>query len=489
MLKDTISYNTAWGHLAGASGASRAIQVFVNFIEKRLGAEFLYDLAHIRYESLALLPLLNLAEKLRTLGVIQSYGRKRSGMSGFPDEPKVSHWYAKFATSKEAYSWSGGSSLEDDGLALAKTIAEAIERNAWYTHDAFPTIRSASINDLKNGADFIHPHSFVGFTEHQRDTVSRLRFDSNTPFKWVRGHSWTRNRPVWVPAQIVSGKEGLKAFSKPPHEPVIRTSITTGLATHPHRESALLYGALECIERDAYMITWLNQLTPPRVDMQSLCTQHDMLARLVAKCRQYRLEPHAVYLPTDAPAYVIAVVLEDVTESLPRFSVAMKSGRNLGSAVEGALLEALRIRISTRDMMVASHASWDKDRKASDIGHLDRFLYWTEYNRADQLAFLIKGNVRSAQNEAWECCDDKAHFSKIVEWCRQRHYELASVDFTDAIANVPNWHIEFVVIPELQPLHLSERYPYVGGSRLHDIPKLFGYSSKEPYLEHPHPFA
>lgn len=488
MLKDVISYSDAWRRITDASSTSRAILAFVNFIEKRLGAEFVYDLARIRYEPLTLVPLLNLAEKLRALGVIQSYGRKRSGISGFPDEPKVSHWYAKYATSTDAYNWSGGSSLEHDELALVKTLAEAIERNAWYRHDTFPRIRSASINDLKDSDDFLYPQSFVGFTKHQRDTISRLRFDSNTSFKWVRGHSWTRNRPVWVPAQIVSGKEGLKAFSKSSHEPVIRTSITTGLATHPNRKSALLLGAFECIERDAFMITWLNQLTPPRVDIHSLCTQHDVLARLVAKCRQYRLEPYAIYLPTDAPAYAIAVVLEDMTGSLPRFSVAMKSGRALGSTIEGALLEALRIRISTRDMML-SQDNWDKDRQASDIGHLDRFLYWTEYNRAEQLMFLIKGDVRTTQNEAWEQYDDETHFSRIVEWCMQKHYELTSVDFTDAIANVPNWHIEFVVIPELQPLHLSERYPYTGGARLHDIPKLFGYSSREPYLKHPHPFA
>jgi hypothetical protein len=55
--------------------------------------------------------------------------------------------------------------------------------------------------------------------------------------------------------------------------------------------------------------------------------------------------------------------------------------------------------------------------------------------------------------------------------------------------NVSPWHIEMVVIPELQPIHYSEDLPHIGGARLSEIPTRFGYTPRTPFIEEPHPFA
>lgn len=486
MLKDIVPFSRVWAEMRSSSRSSAAIASFVQFIEQRLGAAFVYDQAYTGYESLDLVPLLELAETLKSHGIIRSYDRGPA----LPDEPRIAYWRAEYAKGDGKYERSGGNTLDNQALALTKALAEAVERHIWFTSDTFAPLRVATLFDMGKNAAFLHPNRFAGFSAEQRTQNPRLPISSTDTFTWVKGHSWTQNKPVWVPAQTVSGHKKLQAFSPSSGEPAIRASITTGLATHPDRTQAILSGALEAIERDAYIITWFNQIAAPRVDVDALSKKSSSLTRLLQLCRRYRFEPHLMRLPTDAPAYVMCAVLEDSSGSLPRFSVGLKANGNPADAAEGALFEALRMHQVTRQQMVAPNSTWDPSRKAADIKQYDRHLYYTEKERSEKLAFLITGPVSPLREEAWEKDSAEEHVARIADWCKKKGYEFASVSLASSAANVPGWSIEFVVIPELQPLHYNERLPHLGGKRLHDIPRQFGYKPrKQPYLDDPHPFA
>lgn len=484
MLKDSIPFDRLWLETHRSARSAQMIVSFIRFLERRLGAQFVYDGARIGYASPELIDLFELAETLRRRGVIHSYGKK----SKLADEPPFAHWYAIVAN--EERNLAAGSFPDNERLAFASALAEAIERYVWFeSTDQFPTLRSATVDVMAKSGDAILPERFAGYSPAQRKENPRLQWGAESRFAWVKGYSWTQERPVWMPVQIVSGHKKLRAFSKLSAEPAIRASITTGLATHPERINALLGGALEIIERDAYSIMWLNQLSLPRLDLAALALHRESLARLLARCRRYRLEPYAIRLSTDAPAYAVCAVLEDTTGTLPRFCVGLKANRDPALAVERAILEALRAHQGTRVRKGSPDTTWDPHKKASAITQYERLLYWAEEGRADRLAFLIRGDVLPLQKEAWEQDTDEEHFARITAWCRARDYELASASLTRAKANVPGWHIEFVVMPELQPLHYFEGLPYVGGTRLKEIPHQFGYAPRDPYLDDPHPFA
>ncbi|HUY62485.1 MAG TPA: YcaO-like family protein [Candidatus Paceibacterota bacterium] len=485
MLKDIMPFDHVWPRLHGKSRSGQATAAFIRFLEGKLGASVTYDAARIGYESPDLIDLFELAERLRAANVVQQYARTRS----LPDEPRLSRWQARLLIQGGRREMASGASADDDRHALTVTLAEALERYVWLgSLDAFPTLRVARLEDMTTDA-FIDPRRFAGFSDAQLDEHPSLRIEPGSSFNLVSGHSWTRGRAVWIPAQAVSGHATLLPREQKHVEPTIRLAITTGLATHPQRAKALLSGALEIIERDAYIITWFNQLSPPRIDVDELTGKRESLARLVERCRRYRLEPHMLRFPTDAPAYALGVVLEDASGSLPRFTLGCKADRDAAHAAEGALLEAMRARSNTRELAVSLKDDWDSERKAADVGHLDRWLYWAEPGRAERLGFLVKGLVRPLAQEAWERDSDEEHFQRITDWCRERGYELASVSLTKAAANLPGWHIEMVVIPELQPINHFEKLPPVGGARLTDIPRRFGFEPRAPYLADPHPFA
>ncbi len=480
MLKDVVPFDRVWAKAHASSLAVRSLISFINFLEQRLGGEFAYDMARIGYESADLVDLFELAETFRARGIITSYEK----LPSIPDEPRVVNWYAECGTSKHATA--KGSALDDERRALTTMLGEALERYVWFeSADPFAARRNATVEEMRRKNN-IEPARFASYGKEQRAKNGRLRFAPDCLFAWVKGYSWTGKKPVWIPAQVVSGNKKLCAFSPLNTEPAIRPSITTGLAVHPVRIHALLSGALEVIERDAYVITWLNRISPPRVDTEELSKRNGFFARLVEQCRRHRFEPHILRFPTDAPAYALGAVLEDKTGNLPRFSFGLKAGADPAVAAEGALLEALRAHRGTREQ---GNGGGSSDMKPKEVGQYGRLLYWAQEGYADRLAFLIEGDARPLGKEAWGNDADEAHFARIAEWCRTRGYELASASLTGAAANVPGWHIEFVVIPELQPLYYDETLPPVGGARLSEIPRQFGYAPRDPYLDEPHPFA
>ncbi|MFZ2189888.1 MAG: YcaO-like family protein, partial [Candidatus Magasanikiibacteriota bacterium] len=329
MLKDIIPFDRIWLNLHEHSFSAKAVISFINFLERRLGAEFVYDNSRLNSESLELANLFEIAETLHSCGVIRSYRRNY----GFSDEPRTIYWNAEYHLGEGQYETAGGSSLDNQPLAFTKMIAETIERNAWFTYDGFAPFIFATINDMEKKCNFLHPKNFASYTETVRGKNKRLEIRPEDSFRWISGYSWTKKMSSWVPAQIVSGHKNLRSFSPASKEPSIRASITTGIATHPVRTSALVSGVLEVIERDAYMITWLNQLSLPRIDLAELSSRNASLGELLKICHQYGFRLHAVRLLTDAPTHAVCVILEDLSGTLPKFSIGLKAHQDSAYAV------------------------------------------------------------------------------------------------------------------------------------------------------------
>lgn len=63
MIKDVVPFRYVWSSMRGQSRSTRAIIEFVAFMEKKLGAEFVYDYSHIERKHLKKPPLPNLPEE------------------------------------------------------------------------------------------------------------------------------------------------------------------------------------------------------------------------------------------------------------------------------------------------------------------------------------------------------------------------------------------------------------------------------------------
>lgn len=458
---------------------ARSIKSFVQFIEKRLGVRVMYMTNQVPFGRTDLITPFALAEKLQSEGVLMSFAPTVS----FPDEPPLKLWGA--ICGNAARNSIGGGSPTNDTDALYAVLAETLERYLWYEMtDYYKYPRTLSTREIAKHGSFIAPERFAGFSKSQREHDQSLRFDENTPFLWIQGQSLTSDAPINLPAQTVSAAGRVLN-----PRPLIRLAITTGLATWTTRSGARLNGVLEIIERDAYMIMWLNQLTLPRISLAKPRAQSDSLNTLLTTCTRYGLTVHAIQLITDAPTHVVCAVVEDRSDVSPRFSFGLNAHRSLAHAIEHAILEALRARIGCRRFF-NSGKKWDKETLVQDVGHYERLYYWGDTEHASKLAFMIKGPQKEIEAAVWEQDTPEEHLARIVNWCRENNYECASVSLGDSKKNVTPWFVEMVVIPEMQPTYLFEKLRQTDGARLQSIPKQFGYTPRTtPFVDAPHPFA
>lgn len=477
MMRSMIFDGIPYREYIGTSPLLKRVLPFIEFLEQKLGVHVLYDRRAVPFERPDLASPLAVAHTLREAKIIKSL-RMRSVL---PDEPQFCYWAADRETKEGA---SGGASVDNDAEAIYATLAEGLERYLWSTQsDYFVKPRQATVGEIEKYGNFVAPEQFVSFSKNQRQKNSELQLKQDVSYLWIQGTSLIEGRNVYVPAQTISPVA--RKLSK---EPLIRECNTNGLATWPTLLGARLAGALEIIERDAYMIMWFNQLTMPRISLTQLRSQHASLNTLVETCERYRLRIHAIRLPTDAPTHVVGVVIEDESSVEPRYTIGLKAHQSLARAIEKAALEALRSRLNYRGNE-AVHNAWDPDTPAHAIGHLDRLHFWHAHNRISQLEFLIQGKYSEPQEAPWDDDTIEEHVNRILTWCKDKKYECISVSLGTSAMNPTPWHVEMVVVPDLQPTHLYEKRQHLGGGRLQEVPKTLGYTPRsEPFVGGPHPF-
>ena len=482
MLRDVVSFSSGWRAFKRAS-PTPAIASFVAFMERRLGGAFAYDVSAFPYGAEDLADLFGLAEDFRRRGIIASYSRGQN----LADEPKFPRWQAAYADTHHGPA--SGMATNDERQALTATLAETIERYVWFhATDYFQSPQKQTASAMAKRGAIMAPERFAGFSNEQRAADPLLTIKPESEYLWIRGRSWVSGKKIWIPAQVVSGKYGAENMRYKKTEPVILSTITTGLATGVTQRDAILGGILEILERDAFMIMWLNQLSLPRLDLDALALESDTFAMLLAKCRRYRLQIDAVRLITDAPTYAVCAVVRDAAREGVAFAIGLKANRSPARAVEGALLEALRMRQNVRNDI--KRGTLDESKVPADIVHLEHATYWALGDRAQRTAFMTTGPVEKRKREVWEDDTASQHLDRILAWCCEKGYGCASVDLGRSHENISPWKIEMVVMPEMQPLHQTERLIYLGGERLVTIPKMFGHQPRPtPFADEPHPFA
>jgi ribosomal protein S12 methylthiotransferase accessory factor len=102
-------------------------------------------------------------------------------------------------------------------------------------------------------------------------------------------------KPHLMPAQLAQYPFRLHV----PDEPILNPLTSNGMAGHFSRDEAILAGLKELIQRDAFLIYWLNNLTPRHIDVSGIVDPQ--FQRLLAYARAYRTDLYFLDLETDLP--------------------------------------------------------------------------------------------------------------------------------------------------------------------------------------------
>jgi ribosomal protein S12 methylthiotransferase accessory factor len=393
-----------------------------------------------------------------------------------------------------------GSDLLSEENALWKALAETAERYLWKNSADFfkNRILRKSYKEMRGRA--INIYSLAGFSDTQKKELEIIKFDNNTVFGWLPARSLLSGRRIFCPLQLISGLYYRKNVKTSEYinkkEPMLRWGITTGLATGASLEEAVVKGILEIIERDSFMIAYSNRLSPPSLDLDHLSAQDEDLKRIFRLFKRYQLEAHLINLPTDFSVNVVLALVIDKTNLGPALSVGASADFDLKTAVVDALSESQMIRYSQIGIRMRKEGF----PETKNTNRAEKMLFWSDPKNLPKIDFLLngakqkidihqKGEVPQSLKEGKPRKEYWTEKMKILSaQLKERGYEACYVEITSKEVRNLGLRCAFTVIPKLQPMSLNDSIPYLGGTRLKEVPLKLGYEAAEQINLDPHPF-
>jgi ribosomal protein S12 methylthiotransferase accessory factor len=410
----------------------------------------------------------------------------------FHDEPKLYHLNARLQppanwkdddleVDGDSIATVGGASLSKE-RALFKVAGEAIERFALFVNQSSAS-KFCSFQSFRSGEALNPSQVAVGREASSRDRRSDA-------VNWVEGVHLTDARPVWIPSQLVFVPH---LFS--PDEVVWRAPISTGAAAFNNLSEALLRGLCEVVERDSFMVCWLLQITPDLIGnpvLRHLCERSDLLRSTIERSHRYLLKPRFYALPSNLPLHVIICVLQDETGQKPRFNLGAKASLSLGTAILGALEEAYQLRPWTRRLAGESVLCEIPNDELNPKSIRERARLWlTDMANSNMEAWLTDANEWNGQGKN---IDFNVSLNDLIESVQRDGASVFSVETTSNLPNVittTGVRTVKVVVPEYQPLYLTEELGDIALGRLATAQERLGRVGKRSVdnpFSFPHPF-
>lgn len=375
-----------------------------------------------------------------------------------------------------AQSYAGAAWTREESIAAA--IGEAVERYACgvYDKDAF------MLAPYRDVAEYTAPlEQWTLYTEEQyRREEAPPPPTPDTRAYWIEGYSLTRQKKAFVPAAFVF----VPYRNEPEEDAIVWEASSSGAACGCSLEEAILGGICEVVERDAVMITWLDQLPAPRLRLEEIGHPHVAYALERIACTSYQLVINDVATDIALPTFLATLFNQN---NVPPFSVvASACGLDKNRAILKSIIELMH-GIQATQTILKLYPNFDLDQETHTLE--EHTLLYAKYDLRDRLAFLTE----NCETRSWDAIPQltTGRVTSDIELCVQileeQGYEVVVVDITPPEIVECGLFVVKVVIPGMAPLHSRSTLRPLGLKRVSHLPVKLGYGPRElnPF---PHPF-
>ncbi|MBU7584324.1 MAG: YcaO-like family protein [Nostoc sp. TH1S01] len=371
-----------------------------------------------------------------------------------------------------------------DEQAIFGAVGEAVERYCGSIVDERKLIVS-SYADLNHPA--VSPPSFFSFSDNQYSdpNFSFPAFDETTQTSWITAVSLTSNQQVLVPAFMVY-------FDWDSNQPgdYILPVTSNGMASGPTVDFAAYSGLCELVERDAFIITWLNRLPAPRI---YFAHRPGIETEILRHYARFGIELVTFYLTTDINIPVVMAMLIDRSGRSPAVSTGLGCHLDGSTALRKAIFEVCQARFGDIERKVNGAGS--HLHKYEDVQHLDdhsAFFYKT--TRLGELEFLF-------DHENYLTVEDLPTYTSSIEVEKLQTVitklhsvgaEPYLVDITTADVAPLGFRVVRTLASELVPIYFGYGLEPLGTRRLFEVPERLGYGEQRTEADLnpcPHPMA
>ena len=376
----------------------------------------------------------------------------------------------------------------DKKSAKTSAVGEAVERYSgsfYFPHEIF----YSSFNNLKDEA--LHPDGLVLYLPDQYKNTTFSPFNADAEIGWIKGYSLVNNKCIYVPAQSTVLNYNMKNKSE-----FLCHTTSNGLAAGSTMLNAILSAAQEVIERDAFMITWHNNLPCKRVDPAKHPSQD--VKELYEAYKRRGVELRLFELPTDTPCHIFAGIGVQLYGNGPSVVVGLGCDFSAAAAARQALLEVGQVRPAFKQRINDPKTQERLAELLKDPNNVEELEdHDLLYSVPDKLAafdFLFSQPIIDFE---WNLRQEKTSNEKLhelINFCKSQNNDLIYCNLTTPDMEKLNLHTARVIIPGFQPIHFGYKNIRLGGTRLFDFPVKSGFFSKRKSAAEisnmsPHPIA
>jgi ribosomal protein S12 methylthiotransferase accessory factor len=304
---------------------------------------------------------------------------------------------------------------------------------------------------------------------YQQHAATFQPFHPQRPMTWVWGYSFGRQQPLLVPEQLVYYMSHRNTSAK-----FVQDS-SNGCATGSCIEEAVLYGLLELVERDAFLLTWYAQLAPGRIDPRSSKRRETLFTLERIERQGYDLYLFDTRLDVRIPSMI--AVARRKQAGLGNIIVAAGSGMDPEDALQGALCEVasyvsnIEVRIEGRIEQL--RAMVQDYRKVTTL--TDHATLYALPEMGDRLDFLFQGQPVRGLEDAYRdwyaeqrpSDDLRDDLLFCIEHMQRLGMDVIVVDQTAPEQEGSGLKTACVIVPGLLPIDFGW-----GRDRVLDLPRL-----------------
>ncbi len=194
----------------------------------------------------------------------------------------------------------------------------------------------------------------------------------------------------------------------------LRQPTTNGGAGHFDYTKAVINGLLETIERDAFLVYWLNTISPKKIDVDSYLTQElgtgvetfKSLGRMVKDFKKYNIEYYFLDITSDIDVPVVCCVVIVDSPTGKRISLGSSAGFDVLGTILASATEAVSILGANyfKDPYVLNEPYVPFQDNV--IGRSERLRLYTTDKMFTKASFLIK-NTDTISVEDWSTAEGR----------------------------------------------------------------------------------
>lgn len=273
-----------------------------------------------------------------------------------------------------------------------------------------------------------------------------------------------------------------------PGDTRIGYSTSNGLACGYSYNKAVEKAIYELIERDAFMIMWLNQLKFPilKLEFEDNC----WLSKTLNNLNSTNYRAYTYILDNDTGVSTCLTATLNVKKGSPLVSFGSSTNLDLNKAIEKSVIESLYGLCSLLQSEKNNINIEFKEGKPLIKDFNDHALLYKNPDRYKYISFLIEGENNRKKyryHNSYDYGDD--NLGKLIALLKRKGYEIIIIDLIPEEFRKLGFWVVKAMIPEFIGISLGD-WVFKGGRRVYEVPEKIGFKRKREDELNPelHPF-